>query len=206
MHKKLLIVGAGGHGKVIADIAMNLNIYHEIVFLDDNIDKRTCMSCQVVGTLEDINNYISDHDIIIAIGNANVRKKMMEDLIINKASIPTLIHPRAIIGANVEFGCGTVVMAGAILNPDAKIGNGCIINTAATVDHDCEIGDYVHISVGSHLAGNVKVNGSTWIGIGSTISNNLSICDNVTIGAGAVVVKDIIESGTYVGVPAKKIK
>ena len=206
MREKLLIVGAGGHGKVIADIAVNLNKYDEIVFLDDTEKKEKCMTFSIVGCLKDIKNYINDYDIVVAIGNTNVRKQILEELVKSNASIPTLIHPKAVIGSNVEFGYGTVVMAGAIINPDVKIGNGCIINTAATVDHDCKIKDYTHISVGAHLAGNVKVGASTWVGIGASVINNICICDNVIIGAGATVVKDIIESGTYVGVPAKKIK
>ena len=97
-------------------------------------------------------------------------------------------------------------MAGVVINPGAQIGKGCIINTSSSVDHDCQIEDYVHISVGAHLSGTIEVGERTWIGAGATVSNNVNICGGCTIGAGAVVVKDITESGTYVGVPAKKIR
>lgn len=204
MNKKLLIIGAGGHGKVVADIALNLKKYDVIEFLDDAI--KECMSFKVIDCVNNMNNYIEDYDIIVAIGNTSARKQILDELIKNNAKIPSLIHPTATIGENVEIGFGTVVMAGAIINPDSKIGNGCIINTAATVDHDCKLENYVHISVGAHLAGNVKIGESTWIGIGSSVINNINICENVMLGAGAVAVKDITESGTYIGVPAKKIK
>ena len=97
-------------------------------------------------------------------------------------------------------------MPNAVVNSSAKIGKGTIINTCASVDHDCEIGDFVHIACGAHIAGTVVVGNGTWVGIGASVSNNLSICGEVKIGAGAVVVKDITEQGTYVGVPARKIK
>ena len=97
-------------------------------------------------------------------------------------------------------------MAGAVINPGAQIGIGCIINTSSSVDHDCVVEDYVHISVGAHLSGTVRVGKGTWIGAGAIVSNNINICGGCMIGAGAVVIKDIAEPGTYVGVPAKKLR
>lgn len=204
MNEKLLIIGAGGHGKVVADIAMKLNKYKEIAFLDDV--KETCMSFQIIGKLSDVNKYINDYDVFVAIGSNDIRRKILEDLKEENAVIPTIIHPSAIIGENVTIGEGTVVMPGTIINADAKIGNGCIINTAAVVEHDCIVDDYVHISVGTKLAGNVNVGKLSMIGIGATIINNVKLCENITVGAGAVVVRDILESGTYIGVPSRKIK
>ncbi len=196
--KKLIIVGASGHGKVVADIAV-LNGYKDIVFLDDDESKRECTGFPIVGrTLEAVD---MSGDKIVAVGNPNNREKLQSNL-----KTVSLIHPSAIIGRNVEIGEGTVVMAGAIINPETKIGKGCIINTSSSVDHDCVIGDYVHVAVGAHVCGTVQIGNRTWIGAGATVSNNINICDDVTIGAGAVVVKDIKEPGTYVGVPAKKIK
>ena len=98
-----------------------------------------------------------------------------------------------------------MIMAGAVINPYAKLGKGCIVNTCASVDHDCEVRDYVHVAVGAHLCGTVEVGAYTWIGAGATVSNNISICPECMIGAGAVVVKDIVEAGTYVGVPAGRV-
>lgn len=205
MNKKLIIIGASGHGKVVADIALKLAQYDEIFFLDDNEDVKECMGFSVVGKVKDVYNYISDSDIFVAIGNSIARENIMEDLKVKGAEIPTLVHPSAIIGAGVVIAQGTVVMPGAIINPDSIIGEGCIINTSASVDHDCVIQNYVHVSVDAHLAGTVKVSEHTWIGIGATVKNNVSIGANIMIGAGAVVVKNLIESGTYIGVPAQKM-
>ena len=205
MNKKLIIIGASGHGKVVADIALKMNQYDKIFFLDDNEDVKECMGFSVVGKVKDVYNYINDSDIFVAIGNSIVRKNIMEDLKAKGAEIPTLIHPSAIIGAGTVIAQGTVVMPGAIINPDSIVYEGCIINTSASVDHDCVIESYVHISVDAHLAGNVRISEHTWVGIGAIVKNNVSIGANIMIGAGAVVVKDLVESGTYIGVPAKKM-
>ena len=122
----------------------------------------------------------------------------------NGASVATLIHPSAIIGENVTVGKGSAIMAGAVVNPGTIIGEGVILNTCSSVDHDCRVGDFVHIAIGAHLCGTVTVGNGCFICAGSTVINNISICGGATIGAGAVVVHDITEKGTYVGVPAKK--
>ena len=100
---------------------------------------------------------------------------------------------------------GTAVMAGVVINNSSRIGKGCIINTSSSLDHDNFIEDYVHISPGVRTAGSVNIGKGTWLGIGSVVSNNANICSGCIVGAGAVVLKDISESGTYVGVPARKI-
>lgn len=199
---KLAIIGASGHGKVIADIAIRSG-YEEIVFFDDNEEIHECAGFPVVGTSGEVDIY-PDCDVIVAIGNASIREKIHKQ--VGEDRLATLIHPQAAISRRVTIGKGTVVMAGAVINSDTKIGEGCIINTGASVDHDCNIGDFVHVSVGAHVAGTVTVEDSTWIGAGATVSNNVAICGECMIGAGAVVVKNINESGTYVGTPTKKIK
>lgn len=205
MHKKLVIIGASGHGKVVADIALKLQRYEEIVFLDDNEEVKECMTFPVVGKSCDAKQYLAKADFFVAIGKAETRKKVMQQLLETGVSIATLVHPMAAIGANVTLGKGTVVMAGAVINPDSIIGQGCIVNTGASVDHDCKIGDFAHVSVGAHVCGTVEIGGNTWVGAGATISNNLNVCGDCMIGAGAVVVKDINEAGTYVGVPARSM-
>lgn len=194
----MAIIGASGHGKVIADIAVK-NGYKEIVFLDDNPNVQECAGFRVVGTSEDVDKY-SDYDVIVAIGNASIRKKIHKE--VGEYRLATLIHPQAVISRRVTIGKGTVVMAGAIINSDSKIGEGCIINTGASVDHDCNIGNFVHVSVGAHVAGTVIIGDGTWIGAGATVSNNIVICSECMIGGGAVVVSNIKEKGTYIGVPA----
>ena len=189
--RKLVIIGASGHGKVIADIAVRIG-YEQIVFLDDNEEIKECAGFAVVGKTSDAINFEADK--IIAIGNATIRQKFSE-----KIKTVTLIHPNAIISRRVEIGEGTVVMAGAVINSDSHIGNGCIINTGASVDHDCKLEDYVHV------AGTCSIGKRTWVGAGTVVSNNLNVCADCMIGAGAVVVNNIEQSGTYVGVPAKYI-
>lgn len=195
---RLIIIGASGHGKVVADIAA-LNGYKDIVFLDNDPEIKTCIGYPVLGP-DKMTSEI-DGDVFVAVGNAETRKRLMER---DKAKLfPVLIHPNAIVAKGVELGAGTVVMAGAVINPEAQIGKGCIINTSSSVDHDCVVGDYVHISVGAHLSGTVVVGTETWIGAGATVSNNINICGGCMIGAGAVVVKDLEKPGIYVGVPAR---
>ena len=198
--RKLAIVGASGHGKVVADIARR-NGYKEIVFLDDNDSIHECGGYPVIGKSSEAGKI--DADVIIGIGNVGVRKQIQETIPDEKLVI--LIHPDAVVAEDVVIGAGTVVMAGAVINPGTHIGKGCIINTCSSVDHDCVVGDYVHIAVGSHLCGTVSVDSGTWIGAGATVSNNVSVCPDCMIGAGAVVVYDIQESGKYVGVPARRI-
>lgn len=201
MNKKLILIGAGGHGKVVADIAEK-NGYTEIAFLDDNTDTTHCDGYKVLGKIDSAVDY-KDYDFVVSIGNAAIRQKIQQRLENENLNIVTLIHPHAVIAQHVEIGKGTVVMAGAVINPATKIGSGCIINTCSSVDHDCTIGDFVHVSVGAHIAGVVTVKDRTWIGAGATISNGINITDDCMIGAGAVVVKDIQVKGTYKGVPAR---
>lgn len=197
--RKLVIIGAGGHGAVIADIAVRCG-YKEIAFLDDNESIAECHGYPVLGKSADADTI--EADMIVAVGNARVRREIQQS--IENDKVITLIHPDAVIAENVKIGKGTVVMAGTVINPGAVVGKGCIINTCASVDHDCNVGDFVHISVGSHLCGTVTVGDDTWIGAGAIVSNNVTICDGCMIGAGAVVIKTIEETGTYVGVPARR--
>lgn len=196
--KKLVIIGASGHGKVIADIALKKG-YDEIVFLDDNKSLTECVGFPVVGKTSEAASVQGDK--IIAIGNAKIRERMQSTI-----NTVTLIHPDAVISRRVEIGEGSVVMAGVVINSDAVIGRGCIINTGASVDHDCVIDDFAHVSVGAHVAGTCHIGERTWIGAGATVSNNVNICSDCMVGAGAVVIKDIEKAGTYVGVPAEQVK
>ena len=198
--RKLAIIGASGHGRVVADIARK-NGYSEIVFLDDDENIHECGGYPVIG--KSVEAGMIDADVIVGIGNASVRRRIQESIPDEKLII--LIHPDAVVAEDIVIGTGTVVMAGTVINPGARIGKGCIINTCSCVDDDCEVGDYVHIAVGSHLCGTVSVGNGTWIGAGATVSNNVSICSNCMIGAGSIVVKNIDLAGTYFGVPARSI-
>ena len=196
----LIIIGASGHGKVVADIAILIG-YKEIVFLDNNPAISECAGFRVIGP--DSLAAELDGDLFVAIGNGKTRKHLMDAN--SNRHFPILVHPDAVIAKGTAIGDGTVIMAGTVINPGVRIGRGCIINTCSSVDHDCRIGDYVHIAVGSHLSGTVKIGDETWIGVGATVSNNVNISGGCIIGAGAVVIKDIEEEATYIGVPAKKM-
>ena len=195
---KLIIIGASGHGKVVADIA-RLNGYEDIVFLDDDETKKECAGYPVVGKSYEA----PDGDIFVAIGNNEIRKIICEKY--SERNQPVLIHPCAVVAEGTKIGPGSVVMAGAVINPGTTIGCGCIINTCCSVDHDCNVSDYVHVSVGAHLCGTVRIEGETCIGAGTTVINNVTICNKCITGAGSVVIKDITIPGTYVGVPSKKL-
>lgn len=207
MRKKVVIIGAGGHAKVIADMIEKSG--DEIVgFLDDNKKKGTTI-IKEYKVLGDFNNRFplaianSDYEFIIAIGDNKKREEISHS---PNLKFYTAIHPSAQIGLDVEIKEGTVIMANACINSSAKIGKHCIINTGAIIEHDNIIEDFVHISPNVALGGTVKIGKNTHVGIGSIIKNNITICENCKIGAGAVVVKDIEKEGTYIGVPAKKME
>lgn len=200
---KLLILGAGGHGKVVSEIAQLMKQWEEIAFLDDREDIPEVLGIPIVGKLADLPALRSEYEYaFVAIGSNTARLKWTEKLNQHAFKIPILIHPSSTVSGKSTIGEGTVIMAGAVINTDATIGRSCIINTASTIDHDCILQDGVHTSPGTHLGGTVKVGERTWICIGATIINNIDIgCDSV-IAAGAVVTKDVPSNVLVAGVPA----
>lgn len=203
MCKNVVIIGAGGHAKVIADIVKKSGD-NLLGFLDDSkLTGEEFFDAFVLGTVDSYSEY-PDAEFIIAIGNNSVREEISEKM--PSVSFYTAIHPTAVIGEGVEIGAGTCVMANAVVNPDAVIGKHCIVNTASVIEHDNKISDFCHISPTAALAGTVTVGQRTHIGIGAKVKNNIDICSDVVVGAGGVVVKNITEAGTYVGVPARKVK
>ncbi len=202
---KLLIIGASGHGKVVADIAISMHNWQYIAFLDDNVDIQPPLGMDVIGRSSEASRYIAEYDVIVAIGDNKIREKVQTQLEEAGANIPVLIHPCAVIGEQVEVGTGTVVMAGVVINCSSRVGSGCIVNTGATIDHDNILEAYVHLSPGVHTGGNVGIGKGTWLGVGSAVINNINITGGCIIGAGAVVIGDIKEAGTYIGIPAKKL-
>lgn len=205
MKRKLIIIGAGGHGKVVADTAWQMKHFKDICFLDDDEGVSECGGFPVVGKSREAEAYIEEADLFVAVGNPGRRQCIQERLHKMGAALPVLCHPKAVVGSGVQLGEGTVVMAGAVINPGSTVGKGCIINTCASLDHDCQVKDYVHVSVGAHLAGAVQVEERTWIGIGAAVRNNVTVSRDCVVGAGAVVVKDIGKPGIYIGVPAKEM-
>lgn len=197
---RLIIIGAGGHGKVVADIAAKIG-YTDICFADDHA-KGQCLGFPILGGtahLEAWNDGATD--FVIGIGNNAVRKKIAEEYDINWVR---LVHPSAQIGLQASIGRGTVVMAGAVINACAGVGEHCIINTRAVVEHDGRIGNYVHLSPGVTLSGTVTVGECTWLGTGTSVINNVDICANVTVGVGSVVIRSIQKEGIYYGLVGKQ--
>jgi sugar O-acyltransferase (sialic acid O-acetyltransferase NeuD family) len=206
MTNKLAIVGASGHGKVIADIAEQLG--YTVNFYDDAYPSKILIEHWLIhGTCADLialknTNTSDNHDVVVAIGNNEIRQQKIQLLQHNSFNLITLIHPTAIISQYAEIAPGTVIFAGAIINAFANVGVGCIINTSAVVEHDCSIDDFSHICPNVALAGGVSVGAKSWVGIGSQVRQLITIGDNCLIGAGSTVVKNIPNKVTVFGSPA----
>ncbi len=205
MIKRLAIIGASGHGKVIADIALACG-YSDILFYDDRWQEHgEHYGCSVVGSVDDaIAAGATEYDAaVVAIGNAQIRDTIQKQL--HKVA-PVLIHPSAVVSSTAQIGEGSVVMPNAIVNADTLIGDGVIVNSGAVVEHDCKIGDYSHICPNAALAGGVTVGAHSWVGIGSSVIQLVTIGSKVTVGAGSVVIRDIPDGHTVAGNPAKLLK
>jgi len=192
----MILLGASGHGRVVADI-LRLSGEDEIIFWDD--DPAASVSGYSVVPRE----RYSEKPVILAIGNNTTRKRIAEaaSYIYGNA-----IHPAAVKANDAFIGSGTVVMAAAVVNPGCRIGKHCIINTAAVIDHDGLIEDYVHVSPNATLAGNVTIKEGAWVGAGATIIPGRTIGRWSVVGAGAVVIKDVPDHAVVVGNPARVIK
>lgn len=205
MTKELVIVGASGHGKVIADIAELLGF--TVKFYDDAYPSKTHIEhWPIHGTCADLiavnSTRVVPADVVVAIGNNTIRKDKALLLQQHGFSLISLIHPTAVISQYAAIAEGTVIFAGAVINAFAKVGVGCIINTAAVVEHDCIISDFTHICPNVALAGGVVVGSKSWVGIGSQVKQLVTIGDNCLIGAGSTVVKNIPDNVTAFGSPA----
>jgi sugar O-acyltransferase (sialic acid O-acetyltransferase NeuD family) len=202
---RLLIVGAGGHARVVADAAEECGAWSSIGFLDDRFPElRASGPWTVVGALAQLDVLATAHDeLVVAIGDAKARMRIIEQLVTQGRRLATIVHPRATVSRHAVVGAGTMILAGACINPGARLGRGVIVNTGATIDHDCDLGQGVHIAPGAHLSGDVRVGENTWIGVGSCVRQGITIGDHVMIGAGAAVVSDIPSQSTAVGVPAR---
>jgi sugar O-acyltransferase (sialic acid O-acetyltransferase NeuD family) len=206
-NKILVIIGAGGHGLVVADCALSIGHYSDIIFLDDCLEKLDDKSqWQVSGPIASWPNYSENADFIVAIGNNTMRASLLQQLSAKHCCIATLIHPTAFVSQHSTIGQGVVVFANAVVNIGARIDEGCIINTAATIDHDCHIQACCHISPGVNIAGGVNVGKGSWLGIGSCVVEYITIAENTQSGAGAVLTKSTQSNQLYVGVPALAVR
>jgi sugar O-acyltransferase (sialic acid O-acetyltransferase NeuD family) len=200
--KKLAILGYGGHGRVVADIANECG-WKKINFFDED-DK---ISSNLFGSQDDFFNKSKDYDgVFIAIGSNSHREKAILRLKNIGANLINIIHPSAYIGSNVILEQGIVAMPKTVINTSCKIGIGVILNTGCTIDHDCEIGNYCHISPGVNVAGGVLIGCNTWIGINACVKDHVSLGSNILVGAGAAVISNIEDNMTVAGIPAREIK
>ncbi|MCW5589285.1 MAG: acetyltransferase [Legionellales bacterium] len=205
---ELLIIGAGGHGKVVADTANATQKWDRIAFLDDRYPAiKQLLQFPILDKFEQLEKVIQKYSsIIVAIGD-NQRRLSLTNTLRNKGlSIATLIHPSAIIGSEVVIEEGSVIFANSVINASTHIGLACIINSAATVEHDCKLGAGVHISPKACLAGTVTVGDLSWVGMGANIIQNVTIGQSVIIGAGSVVINNIDDYSKVVGNPARLIE
>jgi len=205
--KRLLILGAGGHGKVVAETAEAGGNWDEIAMLDDNCQSLNgTLRWPVPGRLDQAGQYASEYShAIVAVGSGELRLSWLESLAEQGFHVPLLIHPAAWVSPSATIAEGSVVMAGASIQADSRIGRGCIVNTGANVDHDCRLEDGVHVCPGASLAGGVSVGRCSWMGIGCSVIQGVTVGADVTVGAGAAVIDDIANGLTVVGVPARKI-
>lgn len=207
---KLIIFGAGGHGRVVLDIVLSQALWEEVVFLDQNPQLVGCKikNVPVAGTLLKVFELIEAGftEGIVAIGDNQARAEIAAKALKAGLRLINAIHPSALISKSVKMGINNVIAAGSIINTDAEIGSNVIVNTGAIVEHDNIIEDNVHISPGVRLAGKVVVGQGAHVGIGATVIQGVTIGAGAIIGAGAVVISDVLPGTTVVGVPARVIE
>ncbi|HVJ68444.1 MAG TPA: acetyltransferase [Caulifigura sp.] len=201
----LLILGAGGHAKVVADAARQSG--WTIAGFIDELRLERAGEPFAGSVILPASALMGSADVAVAlgIGDCGARLSNARRLISYGHELPVVIHPRAIVATSAKIGPGSQVLAGAVVNPDAELGAAVIVNTAATVDHDCRIADGVHLAPGVHLAGNVTVGEGTLMGIGSVVKPGVRIGQRCIIGAGSVVIDDLPDAVTAYGVPARRV-
>ncbi len=208
--RNLLILGAGGHARVVAETALISGAFSSVAFLDDNLSRCDGARILVIGAVLGplalaLEPSTQQHfeTASVGIGDARTRLHWLEQLKQAGYDLPAIIHPQASVSPSAAIGPGTVVFAQAAVQTQAQLGVGVIANTGCTIDHDAVLADGVHICPGAHLAGQVQVGACSWIGIGASVIQQLRIGCDVTVGAGAAVMRDLPDGVTAVGVPAR---
>jgi UDP-N-acetylbacillosamine N-acetyltransferase len=201
----LYVFGAGGHGKVVADVAIQAG-WRVLAVLDENLrlEDRTVGGLPVVSGRERVENLLRTNDsVALAIGNNAIRMRLHRELEDRGIRVQTVISPKAIVSNWATIGNGTVIMHAAIVNAGAVIGDGVILNTAAVVEHDCEIGDFAHVSPNSSLGGAAKIGIGSQVGIGASVLPRVRIGARTIVGAGSVATRDLPDDVIAYGVPAR---
>jgi len=197
---RLLVVGAGGHAKVVVDAAAESG-WELAGVIGQPGDPVEVLGVEVYSEPpNDIDGFI------IAVGDNRIRARMFDQYVALGFQPVNVVHPRAVVAPNAVLGAGTFIAAGAVINPDARIGANVILNTGCTVDHDCNVAAHAHVGPGANLCGNVHVGEGALLGVGCCAIGGTHIGQWSVIGAGAAVVDDLPESSVCVGVPARAIR
>jgi len=207
---RIFVYGAGGHGKVVADILISKKEKGFAGFVDDR-DQLTgteVMGYPVLGNGDWLHKQTTKHPVavVLGIGNNCSRRQIAERCAAWDIQILTATHVAAVVASSAELGRGTVVMGGAVINSEARLGHGVIVNTGAVVEHDVEIGDYAHISPNASLGGASRLGAISHLGLGAVVLPGVSVGSESIIGAGAVVLKDLPSKIVAVGVPARILR
>jgi sugar O-acyltransferase (sialic acid O-acetyltransferase NeuD family) len=201
-NQRIFVFGAGGHAKVLIDIAEKSSVLSVLFLVDDDplLKGTVFFGYPVVGGKKELIALERRIEYaLVAIGNNENRCAAGRWLRANGYTLVSAVHPSARIGRAVEIGAGSVLMANTVVNPSSRIGDNVIINTGAQVDHDCVIGDGVHIAPGAIVCGTVRIGEMSFVGAGSTVINNITIGKNVCIGAGTTVYADVPDGMRIVG-------
>lgn len=197
MNKKIAIIGAGGHGKVVGEIAL-LNQYQTIDFFDDRIDEIKKFPFKIVGSIEFLKNNLINYDVFfVAIGNNIARNYQISWLKKEKKTIVSLIHPKSTVSQLSSIEVGSCVMANAVVNPATFIKEGVIVNTSSSIDHDCIIEEYSHISPNCSISGDVSIGKFTHLGTGTSVHPGITIGENVKTGIGSKIYKNISDNTIF---------
>jgi sugar O-acyltransferase (sialic acid O-acetyltransferase NeuD family) len=207
----IIIWGAAGHARVVADIIRRDGELRVAGFIDDAHPERAgewFEGARILGGREALGAARAEgvSHLIVAFGNCDGRAEAARFAVESGFVLTIAVHPSAVIAASAKIGAGTVIAANVVVNPGTTIGENVILNTSCSVDHDCAVGNLAHIAPGARLAGNVRVGNASWIGIGAVVSDGLSIGARSVIGAGAVVVSDIPDGVVAYGVPARVMR
>jgi UDP-N-acetylbacillosamine N-acetyltransferase len=204
--KRLVIFGCGGHARSVADVALSSGIL-ELLFVDRNArPAERVLGFPVITDAEFASLHMRKPSVIVALGDNREREQVFDGLVKSGFSAIALVAHDAHRGVGVAIGVGSFVGSGAHLGPEASIGQNTIINTRAVIEHGARVEAHSHVSVNATLAGFVHIGERVMIGVGATVIDRVSICSETVVGAGSVVVEDIVEPGTYVGIPARRIR
>jgi len=196
---KMVVIGAGGHSKVIID-AIHAVQTHEIVGVLSKGGETSVLGVPVIGNDDVLDSLVNQgiQGAFVAIGDNRVRAKLFAAVLASGLIPVNVIHPSAVIAPSVKLGKGVAVLAKAVINPDSIIGDNVILNTGATLDHDALIGANVHIAPGCHLAGNVTIGAGTFLGTGTCVIPNIIIGEGVITGAGTIIYRNVADGSKIV--------